>query len=131
LALLDWVRRKTRARVIDLQHQTCQRFAASCLPVVPGSKAGVALQTRGQLPLNALRHAPVAGASGWYLWWGDTLTEHPEFFQPLHVEHLADYAPELVPYMSLPAGWRVQLAPGHEDVWFDTTLIQNERANGS
>jgi len=129
--LLDWIRRKMRASVIDVQHQTCLRFRANCQPVSAGSKAGVALQTRGQHPLNALRHAPAAGTSGWYVWWGDTLTEHPDFFQPLHVEHLADYAAELIPYLSLPAGWRVQLAPGHEDVWFDATLIQSERAKDS
>jgi hypothetical protein len=39
------------------------------------------------------------------------------------VEHIADHVPELLPYLALPAGWRVLIAPGYEDVWYDETLI--------
>jgi hypothetical protein len=52
------------------------------------------------------------------------LTEDPEFFQPLHVEHLPDRCPELLAYLGLPPGWRVQLAPGHEDAWYDDKLLR-------
>jgi len=87
----------------------------------------VALHTRGRQPLNALRHPPTPGTSGWYLWWGDTLDETDvNFFQPLHVEHLPEACAAVVPYLSLPAGWRVQVAPGHEDVWFDEELLNPE-----
>jgi len=126
MAMLDWLRGKQLEgkSTVDLQHQVCARFGATCAPVEPGSKAGVALQTRGLEPLNALRHPPQAGTCGWYLWWGDPLNEDPAFFQPLHVDHLPEHCPALVPYLSLPPGWRVQLAPGHEDVWFDAELLK-------
>ena len=84
---------------------------------------GVALQTQGQRPLNALRHPAENDTCGWYVWWGDTLTEDPAFFQPLHVEHVPEYCPEIVPFLGLAPGWRVQLAPGHEDVWYDEKLL--------
>jgi hypothetical protein len=105
------------------QRALCTRFGVRCDPPDPASKVGIALQTRRLQPLNASRHPPEAGTCGWYLWWGDPLTEDPEFFQPLHVEHLPERCPEFLPYLALPSGWRVQLSPGHEDVWFDEALL--------
>jgi hypothetical protein len=126
MALLDWLRgrQSETPTTVDLQHQVCARFGAKCVPVAPGTKVGIALQTLGLQPLNALRQRPEGGTCGWYVWWGDTLNEDPEFFQPLHVEHLPERCPAVVPYLSLPPGWRVQVAPGHEDVWFDAELLK-------
>jgi hypothetical protein len=100
----------------------CSRVEAGFEPPTAEAKLGIALQTRGRQPLNALRHPAERGTCGWYVWWGD-YSEDAEFFQPLHVMHLPDRCPEIVPYLALPAGWRVQLAPGHEDVWFDDNLL--------
>ncbi len=127
MAILGWLfgtHDKTPS-AIQLQHDVCVRFGAKCVPVEPGSKVGIALQTVGRQPLNAVRHPREAGTCGWYLWWGDSLTEDPEFFQPLHVEHLPERCPAVVPYLSLPPGWRVQVAPDHEDVWFDAELLHS------
>ncbi|MFI7576794.1 hypothetical protein [Micromonospora sp. NPDC049497] len=75
-------------------------------------------------PLNALRH-PIAGRSnGWFVWRGSEIPQDDDhFFDPLYIEHLDTHAPELVPYLALPPGWRVLLAPGHEDVWHDDELM--------
>lgn len=105
------------------QQDVCRRFGAKFDPPRAESKVGIALQTHGQLPLNALRHPPEADTCGWYVWWGDTLSWGPAFFQPLHVEHLSDRCPEILPYLALAPGWRVQVAPGHEDVWYDANLL--------
>jgi hypothetical protein len=106
------------------QRRVCERFGTSFEPPPAGSKVGVALQTFGAQPLNALRHPPERGTCGWFIWWGETLTHDPEFFQPLHVEHLFDRCPELLSHLALPPGWRVQLAPGHEDAWYDDKLLE-------
>lgn len=119
-----WLRRSKTPTTTDIQHDVCSRFGAKCHPVALGSKVGIALQTRGIQPLNGLRHPPEGGTCGWYLWWGDTLTKDVEFFQALHVEHLPDHCPDVMPYLSLPPGWRIQLAPGYEDVWFDESLLR-------
>lgn len=78
----------------------------------------------GLLPLNAIRH-PVEGQSnGWYVWRGDDISQdQDDFFVPCHVEHLPDDVREVVPYLALPPGWGVVLAPGYEDVWFDEGLL--------
>jgi hypothetical protein len=47
-----------------------------------------------------------------------------DFFDPLHVSHLDARLPEVVPYLALPPGWRFLLAPGHEDVWYDESLLK-------
>jgi len=101
----------------------CKRFGAAYEPPTAGCKVGIALQTRGHQPLNAVRRPAERGACGWFLWWGDTLTENPDFFQPLHVEHLNERCPEIIRYLALPPGWRVQVAPGHEDAWYDAKLL--------
>ena len=63
---------------------------------------------------------------GWYAWGGEELSTDPGFFSPLHVSHIESYAAHLVPYLALPPGWRVLLAPGQEDAWFDETLLEHE-----
>ena len=78
------------------------------------------------MPLNGLRHLPEVGTTGWFIWAGESLSSDPEFFQPLHVQHLLDWCPDVIPYLGLPPGWRFLIAPGHEDVWFDQTLLHAE-----
>ncbi|MFI6763421.1 hypothetical protein ACIBF5_30230 [Micromonospora sp. NPDC050417] len=90
-----------------------------------GTMIGVALSRRRDLvPLHALRH-PVSGqGNGWFVWRGSEIPQdEDDFFATLHVAHLRDHAPELMPYLALPPGWRVLLAPGHEDVWYDPDLL--------
>src|SRR6185295_3743118 len=107
----------------EKQVETCRRFGAAVDLPSSESKLGIALQTSGQLPLNALRHPNEGGTCGWYLWWGDCWDASADFFQPLHVEHLRECCPEILPYLALPPGWRVQLAPDYEDVWYDRGLL--------
>lgn len=75
-------------------------------------------------PLNALRHPIAGGSNGWFVWRGPAIPQDDDtFFAPLHVEHLDEHVPELGPYLALPPGWGVVLAPGYEDVWFDEALL--------
>ncbi len=104
------------------QQSVCRRFGSDFQPPDPGSKVGIALHTLSLEPLNALRHVPEYGSNGWYIWGGEELSASPDFFAPLHASHLADHAPALIPYMGLAPGFRVLLAPGQEDVWFDPKL---------
>ncbi|WP_374582836.1 hypothetical protein [Pseudoduganella sp.] len=101
-----------------VQKEICHRFGATFLPYHQMEKVGIALATLSELPLNALRVKPVDGVSGWYIWGGEYSTAN-DFFEPLHISHLQDHCGLIVPYLGLAPGWRVQLAPGHEDVWFD------------
>jgi hypothetical protein len=111
------------ADATQAQAEICKRFGS---PVsVPSSdlKVGIALHTLDEKPLNALRHSPEAGTSGWYIWGGEHLSKAANFFEPLHVAHLSRHCPQLLPYLGLA---RVLLAPGHEDVWYDSSLLETE-----
>jgi hypothetical protein len=74
------------------------------------------------MPINGLRHEPEGDTTGWYIWAGEDLSDAPDFFRSLHVGHLTDWCPQVVPYLALPVGWRFLLAFGYEDVWFDANL---------
>jgi len=108
---------------VSLQREVCVRFGARFLEAPDESTLGIALPTIGSLPLNGLRHPPDRGTSGWFVWAGETLSDDPEFFVPMHVSHLRDECPEVLPYLGLEPGWRFLLAPGYEDVWFDESLL--------
>jgi hypothetical protein len=49
----------------------------------------------------------------------------------MHASHLGDYVPELMRYLALPPGWRVLLAPGQVDVWFDQSITAVEYVTAS
>lgn len=111
--------------ISEQQQEVCDEYSAKAVECDSTLKAGIALATIGQLPLNALRHPPTATTTGWYVW-GGQLSDDPEFFDAMHAAHLGDHVPELVRYLALPPGWRVLIAPGQVDVWFDQSITEVE-----
>ncbi|WP_430543788.1 immunity protein Imm33 domain-containing protein [Xanthomonas sacchari] len=107
---------------IPSQTEICKKFQSLFDPPGEDERVDVALSTLPQVPLNALRHPRKKDTCGWYVWGGE-LSDHPDLFQPLHVHHLVAHVPSIVPYLALGPGWRVLLAPGHVDVWYDTALL--------
>jgi hypothetical protein len=106
------------------RHYICKRFGAEYVPPEESQKVGIALDSLGKLPLHAVRLPPENGTCGWYIYGGKYSTDS-DFYQSLHFAHLREHCPSIVPYLALPPGWRVLLAPGHEDVWFDGELIKS------
>src|SRR5688500_14176325 len=74
-------------------------------------------------PVHGLRHPPENGTSGWYIWTGE-LGDNSDFFVPLHPRHLAARCPDLLPLLHSPPGTRFLIAPDHEDVWHDPSLLE-------
>ena len=100
--------------------------SAGVNPVNPeaGTQIGIALSTLGKEPINGLRHIPENGTNGWYIWCGGEMSQDDDFFSPVHVEHLAEYLPEAVEYLSLPPGYRFLIDKNNfEDVWFEQELL--------
>lgn len=94
------------------------------MPAPGHMKVGISESVRdGRMPLNGLRHPPTGDTTGWFIWAGEELSDAPDFFRPLHVDHLADWCPDVIPFLHLPPGWRFLLAPGVEDVWQDAGLL--------
>ncbi len=114
-----------RPDVLAQQRDVCRRFEATPYRIAPGLKVGISKEFRRDLPINGIHHQPEGQTTGWYFWTGE-LSEDPDFFVPLHSEHLTEACPEVVPYLLLPPGYRLLLAPGYEDVWFDPAVLEAE-----
>ena len=112
---------------MSIQHEqrtTCERFGLAFVESPDHLKVGIAANVReGTQPINGLRHLPKGDTTGWYIWAGDTLSNDPDFFRPLHAAHLAQWCPTVLKYLGLPPGSRFLIAPDHEDVWFDESLL--------
>ena len=112
------------ADIEQMQREICGRFGAGFLPARNSEKLGIAEGVRkGQLPINGLRHSPSGDTSGWYVWAGEEPSDAPDFFIPLHVEHLDEWCPHVKKYLGLAPGWRFVIAGNYEDVWFDRRLL--------
>jgi hypothetical protein len=87
-------------------------------------KVGISKNVRdGIWPINGLRHPLEGDTTGWYIWAGEQFSTDPDFFVPLHVEHLKEWCPLVLKYLGLAPGWRFLVANGYEDVWQDITLL--------
>ncbi|HEX5750645.1 MAG TPA: hypothetical protein VFZ09_30740 [Archangium sp.] len=87
-------------------------------------KVGISLNVKsGLMPINGLRHRIQGDTTGWYIWAGDEPSAEPDFFQPVHVAHLAEWCPLALKFLGLPPGWRFLVADGYEDVWEDPSLL--------
>lgn len=88
--------------------------------------AGVSDNVRASaVPINGLRHPPEGDTTGWYIWAGQQgfSPDDLNFFKPMHIRHLAELCPAVLAYLGLPPGWRFLIAPNHEDVWEDKSLL--------
>jgi hypothetical protein len=107
------------------QMTLCSQYGLDFVPCPPHSKLGLAVQTLGQVPINALRHPPTSDTNGWYIWAGEYSSEQ-DFFTPLHASHLSQRLPQTVRFLGLPPGSRFLLAGDQVDVWFDDSLLNVE-----
>jgi hypothetical protein len=105
------------------QLAVCRRFDVQPWAPDPDQRLAVARNIRsGIRPLNGMRYLPEQDTCGWFLWAGE-LGEDDDFFEPMHVRHLSEWVPDVVPYLALLPGWQFLIAPGHEEVWFDDRLL--------
>ena len=109
----------------EKQKGVCRQYGAEFVAAPVGMKVGIsAAALRGEQPLHGLRHAPMGDTTGWYIWSG-AYSDDPDFFQPLHVEHLSDACPASIKFLGLAPGWRFLFADGHEDAWYDENLLRD------
>ena len=106
------------------QLNICSKYGSKFVQSPPGLKLGISSNVRlGMLPIYGLRHLPTEDTCGWYIWAGETLLDDPDFFLPLHVEHLEQWAPSIIRFLGLAPGWRFLISGSYEDVWQDKSLL--------
>lgn len=117
----------TSIEIDQIQEDLCKKYQAGFDKPAAESMVGVADNLRNSAPIHGLRHSTTATTTGWYIWAGE-YSDHKDFFKPMHLKHVIEMYPELVPYLGLPPGWRFLIDPsnGYEDVWRDNSLILDE-----
>jgi hypothetical protein len=115
--------RHPHAQIEEIQRDFCRQRGVEYFPVSANSKLGFALATRGQLPINGLRHSPAGETCGWYIWCGEVFGDTPDFFAPLHTRHFYEDHPEIAKLLGLAPGHRFLLAGDQLQVWFDASLL--------
>jgi hypothetical protein len=90
---------------VETQQEVCARFGVAAKPQSAAEKLEIALSTLGALPINGLRMR-LEGTYGWFISAGRGSSANADFYQSLHVEHIAEYLPSVQPYLSLPPGYR-------------------------
>lgn len=106
------------------QLEVCRRFGVVPCPAPRDLKVGISRNVKeGLLPIHAIRHPPEGDTTGWYVFAGEEMSKDPDFFVPLHVAHLREWCPIVIPYLQLPPGWAVVVAPDYEDVYFNERLL--------
>jgi len=109
--------------IIKEQKEICKNYGARYLASPSNLKVGVSLNVRqGKYPIHGLRHPMESDTTGWYIWSGE-YSDHPDFFQPLHVEHMKEWCPLVEKFLGLEPGWRFLVNPDYEDVWQDLSLL--------
>lgn len=108
------------------QRKICNKYVAEYFPAENNLKLGIANNViEGIVPINGLRLYPEDGTSGWFIWAGEEFSEDPDFFVPLHIEHIDEWAPNIKKYLGLAPGWRFLIAGDYEDVWFDKEILDD------
>jgi len=109
------------------QKLVCEKFHALPFDTPLDLKVGISLNVKEKnlFPINGFRHNPEGDTTGWYIWAGEDFSDDPDFFVPLHVEHIKEWRPEIIKYLALPPGYRFLIGEDkYEDVWFDETLLE-------
>jgi hypothetical protein len=110
--------------VMAQQRELCKTHGVPWHEARWGLKVGIALNVKTNLlPINGLRHPPAGDTTGWYIWAGEEPSHDPDFFQPLHVQHLEEWCPLALKFLGLPPGWRFLTDGSHEEIWFDAALL--------
>lgn len=112
-----------QTKIETLQKAFCAERGTEFVRASPDLKSGFALSTRGQTPINGLRHPLEGGTTGWYIWCGEQFSDASDFFASLHTSHIYEDYPELIKLLGLPPGYRFLLAGDYLDVWYDAALL--------
>jgi hypothetical protein len=112
--------------LIKKQKEICNKYKSPFVDATNQLKIGISLNVKNRIyPINGLRHPPEGDSTGWYIWAGDQFSHDPDFFLPLHVEHLSECCIEVIKYFGLAPGWRFLIVPDqNEDVWEDKSLLE-------
>ena len=102
----------------------CKYYGSDFVRTLPLQTLGISRTfCKQNPPIHGLRHPAEGATAGWYIWTGDWSSD-PNFFVPIHAQHLVERCPSILHLLGLAPGWRFLVADNYEDVWFDPKLIE-------
>ncbi|GAB3253807.1 immunity protein Imm33 domain-containing protein [Chitinimonas naiadis] len=107
-------------KLLEAQYQICAKYQT--VTVAPEDMVAVAMSTLGRMPIHGTRIELEEGENiSWFIYCGE-FSEDPDFYQPIHTTHLANYLPLVLKYLRLPPGANFIIDDrGYEDVWMVET----------
>lgn len=109
----------THSQIEEQQKDLCKRHGSNFVTPNPEAKIGIAIETIGKQPIRGVRLPPENGTDGWYVYCGN-YSDDPDFYKPVHVHHVADVLPQILPFLGLEVGFNfIADNDGYEDVWRD------------
>lgn len=101
------------------QKEICDKYNSPFFSCGKDEISGIALLSLNEVPIYGVRRVRAGGACGWFLWGGDR-SDADDFFSPVHLGHLEEIIPLVLPYLGLAPGFKFIIDKnGYEDVWYD------------
>lgn len=115
--------------ILDQQKKVCEQYNVKFVESPESLKVGISKNVKeGATPINGMRHPIEGDTTGWYIWGGEEMSNDPDFFLPVHVDHLAEWSPQVLKFLGLPPGMRFLISGEYEDVWEDKNLLNNNNS---
>lgn len=112
-----------QAQLAAAQQKICAQYGSAFAPLRPGDKVAIALDSIGLQPIARRREVKLSHDPNeitWFIYCGE-YRDDDDFFSPVHVSHLAEMLPEVLPYLALSEGFGFIIDhDGYEDVWYFT-----------
>ena len=104
--------------ILDKQRLICNKYSSKFCPLPPNEMVGIALDTLSLLPINGLRYPLDEGNNiSWFIYCGD-YSDADDFFKPIHISHLIEILPEVLPYLALEENFAFVIDKnGYEDIY--------------
>lgn len=111
--------------IVKKQIELCKKYKSKWIESPLHLKVGISLNIKdGIQPINGMRYQLEGDTTGWYIWAGENFSTDEDFFKPLHVSHLEEWAPQVLKYLGLEPGFRFLITDDYEDVWEDKSLLK-------
>lgn len=104
----------------EVQKSICAKYGSKFEPLTDNHMVAIALDSIGQQPISGRRELRITNEPNEITWfiYGGEYDDSDNFFSPLHVSHLEDILPEVLPYLALSEGFGFVIDnDGYEDVW--------------
>jgi hypothetical protein len=104
----------------------CRLYSENYSPVEDDQTVGISKINQKLYPINGERTKIIGIFSGWMIWFGSEIPQGKTNFESMCKVHLKNKIPLIIPYLSLPPGYRFMIDDkGFEDIWYDEKLLDS------